>query len=70
MVKLWWSFYFSINLKYNGRVEELARITEVDLELKPPSDKPNNRKKLDVRETKQKEFKWKTDVGTAKCINY
>lgn len=45
MVKLWWSFYFSINLKYNSRMEELARITEVDLELKPPSDKPNNRKK-------------------------
>ena len=49
MVKLWWSFYFSINLKYNGRVEELAHITEADLGLETPSNKPNNPKKLDVR---------------------
>ena len=30
-------------------MEEIARISEVDLGLKTPSDKPSNRKKLDVR---------------------
>ena len=38
-----------MNLKYNSRMEEIARITEADLGLKTPSDKPNNPKKLDVR---------------------
>ena len=42
-------FGFLINLKYNEGMEEIARISEVDLGLKTPSDKPSNRKKLDVR---------------------
>ena len=40
---------FSMNLKYNSRMKEIARITEADLGLETPSNKPNNRKKLDVR---------------------
>ena len=40
------NFILSLNKKYGT---EIAHITEADLGLETPSNKPNNRKKLDVR---------------------
>ncbi len=48
-------------------MEEIARITEADLGLKTPSDKPNNRKKLDVRVLLKNE---KGEICVVKSLRY
>ena len=60
-------FLFSMNLKYNRRMEELARITEADLGLKTPLDKPDNRRKLDVRVLLENE---KGEICVVKSLKY
>ena len=48
-------------------MEEIAHITEVDLGLKTPSDKPKNRKKLDVRVLLENE---EGEICVVKSLNY